>query len=119
MNELLEIIKDLILGAHSRVYLEDAPETAVFPYVVFNLVGDIIINEGGRNDFTLEVDIWDDDQDTTTLEALTDDIDLHLDRINQSSSTIAVNFYKTGRDMIPDPSLKRRQLRYQTSVYFT
>ena len=57
-----------ILAAVGNVHYEDAPESAVYPYLVFNLPNSI--DSGTLEQFVLDVDGWDDDTNTTTLEAL-------------------------------------------------
>ena len=112
-----------------RVYYERAEDTTAYPYVVFNLV-DSRENEGNREDIDLEVDVWDDEQDTTVLETLVGDIDGDGDVLNASglhrklfytSGQISAKCYRDRRLAIIDeePRLRRRQLKYYIQTYLS
>ena len=118
MIELLKMITTTLRTAHERVYKEIAPQDATFPYVVYRLPTSN--DTEGREDFILEIDIWDNNTNTTALETLTESIDRKLNRFKYVDSKLSACSYRINRMMIPDPdtSIKRRQLRYEIKTYF-
>ena len=74
-------IQTFLLTLCDRVYYERATDTSTYPYIVFNLV-DSREQEGNREDFDLEVDIWDNAQDSTAIETLTGNVDGNGDLFN-------------------------------------
>lgn len=105
-----------LLAVHPRVYYQAADPGAAFPYLVFDLPNAV------ENDipevFRLEVDGWDDSQDTTALETLMGAVDeaLHKRRI---VDYVAATVYRDNRLSLrdDDPRLRRRQYVYQVRVY--
>jgi len=119
---LLEYLKDTITGVHARSYLEEAPEDIAgtrpaFPYVVYSLPTSNEIEH--REDFILEINLWDRGADTTVLEELTQNMDDALNRKHHLDTGLLIIIYRINRMMIPDPDqeIRRRELRYQARVY--
>jgi hypothetical protein len=79
--KLRNSIRALLLTKCDRVYYERATDTTTYPYVVFNLV-DSREQEGKREDFDLEVDVWDNAQDSTAIETLVGNIDGNGELLN-------------------------------------
>lgn len=103
---------------HENCHLEQAPEGTAYPYITYNLPNS---NEQEfREDFILEVNIWDKSSDTTALETLTDNVDKKINRLKYIDENMQVSFYRINRMMIPDPdpNIRRRELRYQVKTYF-
>lgn len=119
MIELRKVIHALLKTVHSRVHFVDAPEAATFPYVVYNLPTSTNA-DGTREDFILEVDVWDNATDTTAIETLTQNIDTLLNREHSINAKVLVNFYRVNRLVLTDDdkSIKRRKLTYQAKTYF-
>jgi len=111
------------------VYLEQAPEDAVFPYVTFRLSNSFELED--REDYTCVVDIWDANSTAPTeIESLVRQIDGNGDRFDPSglnglkyytSTGIAARIYREAKAMVPDPdeAIRRRRLRYRVIVYDT
>jgi len=109
-----------------RVFFRRAPKDAVYPYVVYDLPSDGYVGAG--DDYGLEIDLWDDKQDTMDLENLADSIEGDGDFLNPTGlnqSTVYYNgcyatFYKENRYPVPDEeeSINRIQLRYRAKVYY-
>lgn len=118
MLELRKAIQALLKSVHPRVYFVDAPKNTTFPYVVYNLPTST--DAGGREDFILEVDIWDRGNDTNTIDTLTQNIDNVLNRQHSVNEKVLVNFYRVNRLVLTDQdkSIKRRKLTYQAKTYF-
>ena len=123
--EFSKAIGNYLASKITRAYKSKAPQDAAFPYAVFYLPNSI--NTDPSEDFYLDVDVWDDDQDTTVLENLVDIIDGNGDPLNPTglhhktirADNITATFYRESRSEIEDedPRLSRRQLQYSVRVY--
>lgn len=122
VSELREAIKTRLITAHPRVHYEDAPDNAVYPYLVFNLPDSL--DDGSLENFVLDVDGWDRPAggDTTALETMMDDADQALN--NKAVSAGASNefvfiFRRDNRLSLNDdePSIKRRKYIYQARTF--
>lgn len=120
MIDLQKFIFNELRQIHPRVYAEWAPQDGAFPYVVYRLPTS---NESGwREDFILEVDIWDrpDDGSTVPLQELADRIDQALHRRRYTSPEgWTTGIFRINRLMVPDPDplIRRRQLRYELRTF--
>lgn len=122
MIELLKVINTKLRSVTSRSYFDIAPNQAEFPYVTYRLPVSNDIDgcpNGNREDFILEIDIWDNITDTTRLETLAQQIDDEMQRTHEYNSNVAVSFYRLNRLMLPDTdqTINRRQLRYRLPTY--
>lgn len=117
MNKLLELILQTLKTKHSRVYHENAPDNAVYPYIVFNIDDGF---KSHRDDLMLIIDIWDRNSSSIAIEDLTDSIDKLLDEANIFNEFVLTTFYRQNRMKVEDPDvkLKRRQLRFNAQTYF-
>lgn len=118
MNNLLEYIFTKLSETQKPVYFEIAPQKASLPYIVFKLPNSVTV-ESDRMDYVLQIDLWDNKADTSALETLTSDIDKSLYRLQYMDATQFIKFERESRLMIPDPdpTIKRRQLRYTVKHY--
>ncbi|SDY23179.1 DUF3168 domain-containing protein [Thermoactinomyces sp. DSM 45892] len=120
MIELQRFLVSQLKRIHPRVYLEWAVQGASFPYLVYQLPTSSEMNR--REDFVLEVDVWDQPSDGSTLylQTLTDRVDQQLNRLTYTdASGWNARFFRVSRLMIPDPDplIRRRQLRYDIRTY--
>jgi hypothetical protein len=116
--EMRTAVQTLLKTAHSRVYYQKAPDDATMPYVVFDFPNSV--DSGALENFVLDVDAWDDDTDTTTLETLIDTVDavLHKKTILVTDK-VGIVFYRENR-LSPsddDPRIRRRKYIYQARTY--
>ncbi|MCR6096854.1 hypothetical protein HXA31_20425 [Salipaludibacillus agaradhaerens] len=118
MNNLLVYLYETLSNVHTNTHLEIAKDDAPYPYIVFNLPTSTDA-ERQRQDFILEVDIWDQTTDTRALETLTDDIDKTIKKVRYVDDNQLLIFTRINRLMIsdPDPMIRRRQLRYEIKRY--
>jgi hypothetical protein len=134
--ELRKVIDNRLvaLTGNDRVYFEEAPQERnpnQFPYVTFWLPTSL--ENYQREDFNLEVNVWDvthrSNYDPDDIDAITMTIDGNGKVFDPSGmhrfgilvpEEISVKFYRVNRLMIPDPDprIKRRQLVYNSQVYF-
>lgn len=118
MNKLLLLIKTHLETKYERVYHEQAPINAIFPYIVFEVTTGF--KNGERDDLTLIIDIWDRNQSSMEIEDLTDKIDNLFHNENLPTNEVLPTFFRENRLKVEDPdkTLKRRQLRYSVQTYF-
>lgn len=121
MMDLQKWITAQLKQIHPRVYLEVAPQDKVFPYLVYNLPSSDTPTYY-LEDYILEIDVWDKPADgsTVTLQQLADDVDrrFNLSHYYSPDGWVA-RVFRIGRLMLPDPdpTIRRRQLRYQIKFY--
>lgn len=116
--EIRKVIHTYLKTKHSRVYYQSPPETATMLYVVYDMPNSI--DDGSMERFILDIDIWDNADDTTALETLADSIDKGLHRKTVSiSGTITATFYRENRLALKDddPRIRRRKIIYQIRTH--
>jgi hypothetical protein len=120
MIELRRALNAYLKTLHPRVYFQAAPDTAEFPYLVYDITN--IFDDGeGQQIITLDIDGWDKpgNGDTTTLENLMSVVNEGLNKKTLTTDKIAVTFYLDSK--IPliedDPRIKRRKYVYQGRLY--
>jgi hypothetical protein len=124
MIDLQRFIVQQLKLVHPRIHLEFVPESqnVEYPYVVYNFYdSDEMVDR--REDVLLEVDVWDKpvNGSALTLETLSDAIHQKLNRLFYTDNTSgwSCRFFLANRLMIPDPdpTIRRRQLRYEIRTY--
>jgi hypothetical protein len=116
--EIRESLSTLLQTVHPRVYFYTAPDDAIMPYVVFDLPNSV--DFGALENFVLDIDVWDDDPDTTILETLINSIDeiLHKKTI-LITNKLGFIIYRENRLNLTDddPRIRRRKYVYQARTY--
>jgi len=117
MTDLLEVIQSR-LNVILPTYLEQAPQGTQYPFITYSL------NSSQENFireiFILEINVWDQTNDTTALEGYADEVDLAFHRYKYfKQNVLQTSIYRMNRGMIPDPDplIKRRQLLYECKTY--
>lgn len=120
MINLRKTLQSYLLTIHPRVYFQDAPENAVFPYIVVDFPTTLDDGEEFQN-VVVDIDIWDSNNtnDTTTLETLAETIDSILNKTTISNSDLSVTFYLDNKLSIidDDKRIKRRKYIYQARLW--
>ncbi len=116
--ELRTALQTFLKTLHARVYFDVAPDDAVYPYVVFSLPNSI--DSGSLEKFVVDIDAWDDNNDTTDLETLICTIDnaVHGKAIIVEDK-MSITLWRENR-LAPrdnDPRLIRRKYVYQARTY--
>lgn len=110
-------LNNILKSIHPRVYFQVAPDTATFPYIVYDLPNSFSNEE--QDIFNLDVDIWDNDSDTTEIETLSQLIwkDLHMYR--HIDNNIQFSIYRMNRLALTDDDvrIRRRKLIFQVKYY--
>jgi len=116
--ELRGQIQTLLKTIDDNVFFMVAKDDATFPYIVFDLPNSI--DSGHLENFVFDIDVWDDDTNTTALEALCSSIDsaIHQHKIVVNNA-FGVVFYRDSRLTLTDedPRIRRRKYIYQARVY--
>src|SRR5690554_4591960 len=123
MNRVLELRKAIttaLLTAHPRVYYEQAPEGAAYPYLTY-LMPDSL-DDGTLEQFVLEVDGWDAPADgsTVVLEQMMHAADRAIQRLVVVVNGVLTMRFLHDRRLVlddDDPAIRRRQYVYQARTY--
>jgi hypothetical protein len=127
--ELKKMITVFLKTKTSRAYAYDAvPDNAALPYTTYHLTSSFTDENQKLEVFTLLVDNWDNNSDTTALDTVTGSIDGNGDKVLATglhnkkyfvSGTLQACFYREYRLEIEDddPNIRRRQLKYTVQAY--
>ena len=117
--ELRKVITSILRKANTEVYYENATDTALYPYIVYELES---INWGtvGRDDVYLIIDIWDKNDSSLNIELITDKVEDLLNNLNAPTLSVLPTFYKESRRALQDEdkSIRHRQLRFVIQNYY-
>lgn len=118
MVDLRRELTKLLKKYHSRVYFQKASSTAKMPYIVFDLPN--AFDNEGQEIFNLDIDIWDNQQDTTELETLASQLWKELNYYRHIDESIQFSIYRENR--LPpldedDNNIKRRKLIFQLKYF--
>lgn len=118
MIELRISLISFLKTLYPRVYFQQAPENAVFPYLVFDIPN--IFDDGeGQEIATVDVDAWDVATDTTALEVLMTSVNAELNKMVLTSGNMTAAFYLDTKIPLTDddPRIKRRKYIYQAKLF--
>ena len=117
-NDLKKLIQTKLKTLATNVYFEEADDNALYPHIVFTFrtidLGDLV-----RQDYILEVDVWDKGTSTTQVDELSDKVEDLLQAKNLPQTNILPTFYKIDRKSIKDEdkSIKHRLIKFQIQNY--
>jgi len=120
MKNLRKLLHPFLKSIHPRVYFQIAPDSAEFPYLVYDFTQ--IINDGEEFEtVALDVDGWDmpADGDTTAIENLMDEVNQALNKKTLTAEGLAVTFYLDRKIPLRDdnPAIKRRKYIYEARLF--
>lgn len=118
MIELRKVINRILKEYLSSVHYQQAPDTALFPYLTYEFMPSF--TDGHIEIIPFDVDIWDERSDTTELEEVNDKIWKAFDRLIYNDANIQFSIYREGRQPIIDeaqPNLRRRKLSFQLRYF--
>ena len=117
-NDLKKLIQTKLKTLTTNVFFERATDDAMYPHIVFSF-REINLNDLSRQDYSLDIDVWDKGTSTTAIDALADSVEdlFHMENLPQES--VLPTFYKTDRKSVDDPdkSIKHRLIRFQIQNY--
>jgi hypothetical protein len=108
MKEVRQAIVTQLKSVHPRVYFLKATDTAQFPYLVYTI--EITDLGDGLRLVTLDVDGWDNQDDTTVLEDLMINVKNALNRNIMINDNLYMSIYVDRQLALTDdnPDLNRR-----------
>ena len=117
-NELKKLVQTKLKTITTDVYFEQARDNALYPHIVFNFK-DIDLGDLSRQDYVLEVDVWDKGNSTDRADELADMVEDLLHTKNLPQTGVLPTFYKINRKSISDPDkkIKHRLIRFQIQNY--
>ena len=117
-NDLKKLIQTKLKTLTTKVFFEQATDDALYPHVVFNF-RTIDLGDLSREDYILEIDVWDKGNSTTQVDELSDKIEDLLQAKNLPQTHILPTIYKIDRKAIldQDKSIKHRLIRFQIQNY--
>lgn len=117
-NALRKLIQGKLETITTNVSYEKANDDKLYPHIVFNFrtidLGDI-----SRQDYILEVDVWDKGTSSFRVEEMSDNIEDLLHTENLPQTGILPTFYKIDRKAIDDSdkTIKHRLIKFQIQNY--
>lgn len=113
--DIREKIQTSLLTISSEVYYEDAPDDAVYPYIVLNIPDGFFDGASTTLD-TIEVDVWDQSdssiQSETLRQSIIDTLDGIVYLVNANFSIRLVFDRRMDIDD-PDDRIKRKKSNFQ------
>ncbi len=120
MNSVADEILNNLSPLHERVYRNKAPNSAVFPYIVFRI--ESVINTMPSEDIYLYVDVYEkNDASIRNIENLADTVDNYFNQKVINTSTLNLYFDREQRQFVSSEDLIKSQminLRYVVRTYF-
>lgn len=96
-------------------FCEEAPEAAEYPYIVFSAArtGD----DGGRQQYILEINVWDQGKFYSRSESVMDNLEKKLHQQVYASEDFLIWIFKGRRQNIPDADKSIKRVREQFEMY--
>ena len=117
-NDLKKLIQTKLKTLTTNVFYENATDNAMYPHVVFTF-NSIDLGDLSRQDYMLNIDVWDKGKSTTAVDELCDKIEALLQGENLPQTRILPTFYLVDRRNIPDEDkqIRHRVIRFQIQNY--
>ena len=121
-NDLKELVQTKLKTLTPNVYHEIANEKKLYPHIVFTFRR-IDLQDLSRQDYILEVDVWDKlsgtNQSTQTIDNLADSVEKLLQAENLPQDYILPTFYLIDRQNVldEDKQIRHRKIQFQVQNY--
>lgn len=117
MIKVRDAIEAQLKLIHPRAYFLRAPKGAQLPYLVYTLTTSFMLGE--QEVWPLEVDAWDNDADSATVDALSRQVADTLHRWRYVGDGISLKVYREGRMALDDDDarIKRRRVMFQVRSF--
>lgn len=117
MIELRKSIMKILMQYHDDVYYQHSTDRTGFPYVVYEFPSSFLTQE--QETFTLDVDVWDNNNDTTVLETIATDIWRGLHKLHYMDEKVQFTIYRDNRlaPIDDNKSIKRRKLIFELKYF--
>lgn len=117
-NDLKKLVQTKLKTVATNVYYEVADDKAVYPHLVFSFRR-LDLNDLSRQDYILQVDVWDRSNKTQVVDDLADEVENLLQAQNLPQTDILPTFYLIDRKMVEDEDkmIRHRQIQFQVQNY--
>ena len=117
-NDLKKLIQTKLKTLATNVFFEIAEDNSLYPHVVFEF-NMINLGDLSRQDYMLNIHVWDKGKSTTTVDELCDKIEALLQGENLPQTRILPTFYLVDRNNVPDEDkqIRHRLIRFQIQNY--
>lgn len=117
---LRKLVRTQMQTTLGETYHKKAPKDAAYPYKTFTL-SSVAFPNSDRDDFELEVDIWDRAPGPKAAEEIADQVERLFNAANLPQPPIYPTFFREGRYNLDDPdkALQHIQLRFSVQLYET
>ena len=117
-NDLKKLVQTKLKTVTENVYNEVANNDAVYPHLVFSFRR-IDLNDLSRQDYVLQVDVWDRNKKTQRVDDLADEVENLLQAQNLPQKNILPTFYLIDRKTVEDEDkmIRHRQIQFQVQNY--
>ena len=117
-NDLKYLVQSKLETLTANVYHEIANEKKLYPHIVFEFRR-IDLGDLWRQDYILEVDIWDKQDSSQRVDNLADQVENLLQAENLPQNNVLPTFYLIDRQNIPDEDkeIKHRRVQFQIQNY--
>lgn len=117
-NDLKLLVQTKLKTVTTKVYHELADEGAVYPHIVFSFRR-IDLGDLSRQDYILEVDVWDKGNSTVQVDNLADSVEKLLQAENLPQDHVLPTFYLINRQNLPDEdrTIRHRRIQFQVQNY--
>lgn len=117
-NDLKKLVQTQLKTVTAKVYHEVADNDAVYPHLVFSFRR-IDLNDLSRQDYVLQVDVWDRNNKTQRVDDLADEVENLLQAQNLPQQNILPTFYLIDRKTVEDEDkmIRHRQIQFQVQNY--
>lgn len=117
-NDLKYLVQSKLETLTANVYHEIANEKNLYPHIVFDFRR-IDLGDLWRQDYILEVDIWDKQDSSQRVDNLADQVENLLQAENLPQTNVLPTFYLINRQNIPDEDkeIKHRRVQFQIQNY--
>lgn len=118
MLELRKVLNTLLKTHHPQVYYQRATDKARFPYIIYNLPNSY--DNEQQEVFALDVDIWDNESDTTAIETLTGQMWKVFNSYHYIDNEIQFTTHRSSRLTLDedDINIKRRKLIFELRCFY-
>lgn len=102
-----------------KVYDSEAEKDAKYPYIIYNF-RKINLGFSSRNDFVLEINVWDELLNYSRVNMIADKIQNLLSDLNNPDDKVLTTYYLESREKVEDENkkIKRVQLVFSAPSYF-
>ena len=121
-NDLKLLVQTKLKTVTAKVYHELADEDALYPHIVFNFRR-IDLSDLSRQDYILEVDVWDrltkTNQNTQRIDNLADSVEKLFQAENLPQDYILPTFYLIDEQNVldEDKQIRHRKIQFQVQNY--